>query len=191
MKTIKIRKKQSGFALIEVMLAALVMTVGGVAYMRLQQLGLQYNYNNYARTQGIAIAQGFAEQLRSNVGYLRTQNTVISDSVKTNQAAPTSVVNCQSDSSSTSAKKACGLAAFNWAKYVTAQQMAAVSGTAVLCYQERAAGTGNMRMTYLWRDNSAEGKTASLDCPAAFDSALTAGTTNNTHANSVTVYVQL
>lgn len=185
-------KKQRGFALIEVMLAALVMTVGGVAYMKLQQRGLQYGFNNYARTQGIAITQDFVEQLRSNVGYVSSAG-VISGSVSPTASPPADITACNSSASASSASGAsvstgvngaCAERVFGFQNYLIAQQMKAVTERSILCYQESAAVSGLMRVTYLWQDNSKEGKNVVLNCPADFN-------TDVNQNNSVTIYAQL
>ncbi len=176
-------KKQLGFALIEVMLAALIMTVGGVAFMKLQQMGLQYNFNNYARTQGTLFAEDFIEQLRGNIGLLKAaqvSGTLISGSISKTEPAPTAAVNC----SSTTQTQSCAASLLALQKYLISQQMATIASDSILCYQENAAGSGYLRVTYLWRDNSSEGQTASLDCPTTFNE-------NKAPNNSVTIYAQL
>lgn len=177
-------KKQVGFALIEVMLAALVMTIGGVAFMKLQQMGLQYSFNNYARTQGVVFAEDFIEQLRSNVGLLKSASvsgTVIRGEISKTETVPSTQVNCSSESNTAS----CSASLLALQKYLISQQMSAIASDSKLCYLERAAGTGHLRITYLWQDNSKKGKSASTTCPATFaDNSLDLN-------NSVTIYAQL
>lgn len=173
-----LRKKQRGFALIEVLLAALIMTVGGAAFMKLQRVGLQYNYNNYARTQGVVIAQGFVEQLRSNITYVK--ENLINDKItsKVSDYKPTTTINC-------SIAADCAENIFKHQKYLISQQIAEVSPNSVLCYIENPDETeGHIRVTYLWQDNSKEGKTTKITtCPKFADT--------TTLTNSVTIYAQL
>lgn len=184
-------KKQQGFALIEVMIAALVLTVGGVAYMKLQQTGLQYGFNNAARSQGVALATGFIEQLRSNVGYLRTNGlaantsspTPIKGSFKAGKAdEPTDEVNCDSSANT----KACSEAIFSLHSYLTSEQMKSITpeDNSLLCYEESPTNAGFIRVTFRWRDNSKDGKSINLStCPEFSD--------DLEQNNSVTIYAQI
>lgn len=189
-KTIKKIRRQRGFALIEVMLATLVMTIGGIAYMKLQQRGLKYNYNNYARTQGLAISQGLVEQLRANVGYFG--NTRISGQIAGN-INPSAAVSCSSSTptsggSSSMVNHACARQIFAYQQGLISRQMATVSGNSILCYQEKAGGArGYIRVTYIWQDNSQAGRNVQLNCPTSFSAAIP--TTNK--ANTVSIYAQL
>lgn len=189
-KNIK-KRKARGFALIEVMVAALVLTVGGVAYMKLQRTGLQYGFNNAARSQGVALVTGFIEQLRSNVGYLRTVGLAADGGTGTalnasflggKVTAPTAEVNCNSSTAS----KACAEAIFGLHQYLTSEQMTAIApaGNSRLCYTESATTAGMMRVTFIWRDNSVAGSTVDLSVCPNFNE-------NLQQNNSVTVYAQL
>lgn len=174
----KIRKQQRGFALIEVLMAALILTVGGAAFMKLQGMGLQYNYNNYARTQGMAIARGLVEQLRSNIAYAKSTDLNAQIKSTVTDYEPTSTIDCSGSAAT------CATNVFKHQEYLISQQIAEVSPNSVLCYREHASTEGYVRVTYLWQDNSEEGKTTNItDCPA-FDA-----TTNL--SNSVTIYAQL
>lgn len=180
----KTKQRQQGFALIEVMVAALILTVGGIAYMRLQQMGLQYAANNAARTQGVAVIEGFVEQLRSNVGYIRSVGGGINGAIVSGKVtAPTKNVNCSGSAD-------CGKVIFRFHEYLTSQQMLSIvslAGNSRLCYVERDANTGNVRVTFQWVDNSRKGRVVDLrdnkSCPAFND--------NLDQNNSVTMYVQL
>ncbi|PID65061.1 MAG: hypothetical protein CR962_00260 [Gammaproteobacteria bacterium] len=183
MKKIKNQKKQRGFALLEVMVAALVLTIGGVAYMRLQQIGLQSGFNNAARTEGAALINAFTEQLRSNVTLIREgtaadkTGSFLADDV----TAPTDTVDCDSSTLT------CAKIMFNLHRYLTSQQMSQITPkkNSRLCYIESGTDRGLMRLTFQWRDNSKAGQTINLTgaCPA-FNAYIDQN-------NSVTMYVQL
>ncbi len=161
-------KKQIGFALIEVMIAALVMVVGSLGFLRLQQISLQSSFNNYARSEGTVLANGFMEQLRSNVLLLRSSSSAFQGEItKDNEAADEN--NCHGN-------KICKLNLSALRKQINRKG-------AVLCYREQAAGTGYMRITYMWQDNSEDGRNAGLNCPT-FEQHTNAN-------NSVTIYAQL
>lgn len=173
-----LKKRPSGFALIEVLLAALILTVGGAAFMKLQRIGLQYNYNNYARTQGIVIAQGFIEQLRSNIAYVKNA-AAIQDKVtaKAEDYKPNTAIDCSGTATT------CANSIFAHQKYLISQQIATVTPNSVLCYSQGTA-RGHIRVTYLWQDNSKAGKATDIkNCPAF--------TEQTTQTNSVTIYAQL
>ncbi len=192
MKTVK---KQKGFALLEVLIAALIMTVGGIAYMRLQQMGLQYSHNNYARTQGIAVANNFVDTLRNNIDYF-------SSGVQPGYITAKPVVGAGSDkisfanscvaSGSADGRLCEPEAVFNLQNSFIQQQLRTSSPNSVLCYQIN--NEGFVRVTYLWKDNGAESKDIALDklnkgeyCPQTFNGAVDAKLKQNT----VTIYAQL
>ncbi len=189
-------KKQRGFALIEVLLAALVMIVGGVAYMKLQQTGLRYSYNNYMRIQGETIARNFIEQLRGNVDI--TQNIVVSGTspavffgtlvgLPSNQYNASAPANVQGAYQSVFIKQL---------KDVRAQ-MKLASRLSVLCY--RVNINGYVRVTYRWTDNEDKNKKAFINqlrtassslCPRSFE-AVMSNQDNSVISNMVDIYAQL
>lgn len=184
-KNIK-QRKQRGFALIEVMIAALVLTVGGIAYMKLQRVGLQQGFNNATRSQGIALVTGFVEQLRSNTNYLQVVGLPADgDSFKGGTISkPTNAANCDSKSEST--KKTCAETIFALHQYLTSEQMKGIvpANNSLLCYTQSSATTGLMRVTFIWRDNSEVGKSITLSSCPDFNEDITQN-------NSVTIYAQL
>ncbi len=176
-------KKQMGFALIEVMIAALVMVVGSVAFLRLQQTALQTTFNNYARSQGTVIVNAFAEQMRSNIGLLRVaqaSGNPLEGRIEAGAMEEATTAECSSEQS----PEVCSQNILALHSSILSQQMANVSGNSALCYLERAAGTGHVRVTYMWQDNSALGQNAAVVCPDAFNAQINAN-------NSVTIYVQI
>ncbi len=187
MKRINKQRKQRGFALLEVMIAALVLTVGGVAYMKLQQMSLQSGFNNAARTRGVALINGFTEQLRSNVNYIRTATAPIAGSITTAPGTapppPSTVANCDSETDDVG----CATTIFDLHQFLISQQMLQITpaGNSRLCYTESNTNSGLIRMTFQWRDNSPAGQTINLTgaCPA-FNATINQN-------NSVTMYVQL
>ncbi len=189
MKLVKKQNKQRGFALLEVMIAALVLTVGGVAYMRLQQMGLQSGFNNAARTQGVALLNGFTEKLRSNITLIR--NGTAADKTGSvlagNVAAPSASDTVDCDSSTL----ACARRMFNLHRYLTSQQMKQITSdnNSRLCYRESNTNAGLMRLTFQWRDNSTAGQT--VDFTDTTNWACPAFNANIDQNNSVTIYVQL
>lgn len=187
---LSMKKKQNGFALIEVMIAALVLVVGGVAFMKLQRIGLQYSSNDYARTQAIAISQGFMEQLRSNRGFLKIagadKNGFIVGGKVSTAAKPQSKGDCKAENPGV----VCAKTMLDYHRYITSMQMGMVmkDGNSLLCY--RHGNEGQMRLTYLWIDHISDQKNVTLgsaNCPANFTDSVASGEFNN----SVTIYAQL
>ncbi len=180
----KKNKKQAGFALIEVMLAALVMMVGSLGFLKLQQMGLQSNFNNFARIQGTTLAEGFVEQLRGNVGFLKSARIsgvkIQGHITSSSGVALKGTADCSS--SINTSQCANNIMAFH--QFTLSQQMNSVASNSSLCYLEQAAGSGRFRITYLWQDNTDVGKNASLECPTFNDNKLDLN-------NSVTIYAQL
>lgn len=186
------KHKHRGFALIEVMVSALVLTVGCLAFLKLQQTGMKYSFNDYARSQGVAVAQGFAEKLRGNVNLLSStvkSGSILGGDVSLSSALPQDDTDCQSANPGTT----CAEAMLEYQSYLTSKQMQSLlAGQSRLCYRMHDTKYGSVRLTYMWVDNTS-GTTAKkdgikeADCPSAFDSAVG----SNFIDNSVTIYVQL
>ncbi len=195
-------KKQTGLALLEVLVAALMMIVGSVAYMRLQQMGLKSSYNNYARTQGIVIAENFIDTLRNNIEYF--QGSDINGHIKSSSVAtkgvnpidlstkPCVITPSHSDHRTSSSISCDSEAIFNLQNGFIQQQLQSSVASSVLCY--RVSKNGFVRVTYLWKDNSAAGKVISLDdlnkgdyCPTDFNAVID----SKLEQNMVSVYAQL
>lgn len=59
--------RNSGFTMVELMVAILVLAIGLLGLASLQVWGLSGNHNAYLRTQGTMLAQDIAERIRSNL----------------------------------------------------------------------------------------------------------------------------
>ncbi len=201
MKTIQ---KQQGFALLEVLIAALIMTIGGVAYMRLQQIGLQHHYNNYARTQGVTIAHDFIDTLRNNIDHF--DNTIIEGKIVANNAElnPNEPFDFNKNKSclTTMSQASNGVPTasttcdpkktFELQNTFIQQQLQASVPNSILCY--RISQTGFVRVTYLWKDNSKASQQIDLTqlqngryCPEKFNTVVDAKLKHNV----VSIYAQL
>lgn len=189
------RRLASGFALVEVLLAALTMAVGSAAFLKLHSMSLKYSSNNYARTQALSIATGFVEQLRSNRGFMdlatadRTGAIIAGNIAVASAPAPQN----ESDCASGNPGSACVRATFTYHTYLTSQKMlySFQRNLSMLCYRESASVRGYLRITYLWRDGLSDTKTAftAADCPNSFSATTAALATDRN--NSVTIYAQL
>ncbi len=165
-----------------------ILTVGGVAYMRLQQMGLKSSYNNYARTQGIVIAQDFIDTLRNNVehfqtagdsGYIVSNHARSKDISSINLSKKICTVSSSTDSNSnTSQSISCNTETiFDVQKAFVQQQLQSSVSNSVLCY--RVKTDGFVRVTFLWKDNSAASRAINLN------------SLSNLKQNMVDIYAQL
>jgi type IV pilus assembly protein PilV len=62
------RKKQAGFSLIEVLVSALILSIGLIGVAGLQAVSLKNNQSAYMRSQACALAYDLADRMRANVG---------------------------------------------------------------------------------------------------------------------------
>ena len=63
---------QSGFTLIEVLVAIIILAIGLLGLANLQIVSLRNNMSAYLRTQAIVLAHDIMERMRSNVQYYNT-----------------------------------------------------------------------------------------------------------------------
>ena len=66
----KQKKLVSGFTLLEVLIALLVLSVGLLGLAGLQTRGLATGHNAYLRSQAVLLAQDMAERIRVNTNYV-------------------------------------------------------------------------------------------------------------------------
>lgn len=187
----KSKEYSKGFALIDVMMAALVLTVGCLAFLKLQQMSLQYAFNDYARSQGVAITQGFIEKLRGNRAFLTIgihSGSITAGDNNLSSQLPQTTADCTASPPDSD----CAKAILAYQRYLTSRQMKQlIKGKSILCYQ-MGSNVGLLRLTFMWLDNSSskDAKIAgiqSTDCPTTFDAAVD----SQFLANSVTIYAQL
>ncbi|NOX26783.1 MAG: type IV pilus modification protein PilV [Gammaproteobacteria bacterium] len=70
------KKHNSGFTLLEVLIALLVLSVGLLGLASLQTRGLATGHNAYLRSQAVLLARDMAERIRTNANYvLATEET--------------------------------------------------------------------------------------------------------------------
>lgn len=85
-------KKSSGFTLLEVLIAVLILSVGLLALASLQTRGLATGHNAYLRSQAVVLARDMAERIRANNDYaietegnITTEYTIDFDSTPSTQ----------------------------------------------------------------------------------------------------------
>ncbi len=61
------RKDQTGFTLMEVLIAVLILSIGLLGLASLQANGLRSNFSSYARSQAVILANDMADRMRANL----------------------------------------------------------------------------------------------------------------------------
>ena len=69
-----IAHRQTGFTLIEVMIAVLIFSIGLMGMAALMVLSVKTNQSAYLRTQASFLAQGFADRMRANMSQIPNYN---------------------------------------------------------------------------------------------------------------------
>jgi type IV pilus assembly protein PilV len=89
----------SGFSLVEVMVALLVLSIGLLGLASLQTFGLKYNQQSYQRTQAVYQAYDIADRIRANpVGIANTcYDTVAAGATAVVGACAGAFKNCESN----------------------------------------------------------------------------------------------
>ncbi len=184
--------RHSGFALIEVLLASLVLTVGVLAFMKLQNISLQTGFNSYARTQGLTVIQSFIANLRANTGFADLPNTQTDNFILGGTITATNTPQTHPACQSNTTAKQCADALLNYQRYLISQQMQTALPTknSLLCYQQDNKIKGFIRVDFFWLDDSTKIKMATLsasDCPSSFH----AGSEDEHKNHQITIYAQL
>jgi type IV pilus assembly protein PilV len=112
--TLKTQKFSSGFTIIEVLVAMLILTTGLIGVAGLQLKAQQFNYTAYFRSQATFLANDLMERIRINTDTTTTNNNGDNGAYKfpsngqfTDQG-PTGITNCDARPTDTS-KPACYL----------------------------------------------------------------------------------
>jgi type IV pilus assembly protein PilV len=87
------RRRQSGFSLLEVLIALLVLSIGLLGLAALQTMGLKFNTQSYQRTQAVLQAYDIIDRMRANpIGMAAGlyNNVGINDSAPTLPTCPCS-----------------------------------------------------------------------------------------------------
>ena len=61
------RKDHTGFTLMEVLIAVLILSIGLLGLASLQANGLRSNFSSYARSQAVILANDMADRMRANL----------------------------------------------------------------------------------------------------------------------------
>ncbi|MFK5985967.1 MAG: type IV pilus modification protein PilV [Pseudomonadota bacterium] len=109
-------KNQSGFTLIEVLIALVIMAIGLLGIATLQIVGLKNNHSAYLRTQATTLANEYADLLRANSNQ---KNTFVADGVSfMTSTSSYSVVTSCNNSTGCSASEMAETDVANWVRHV-------------------------------------------------------------------------
>ena len=95
--------KQSGFSLIEIMVAALILSIGILGVVGLQVIGLKGTQQSYMKHQAMSVVQNLTERMRSNKVGVFTGEYALPNSDSFNCGAA-AIPNCSNASSVCSAE---------------------------------------------------------------------------------------
>jgi type IV pilus assembly protein PilV len=92
-------RASSGFSMVEVLVALLVLSIGLLGLASLQTFGLKYNQQSYQRTQAVYQAYDIADRIRANpVGIANTcYDTVAAGATAVTGACAGAFKNCESN----------------------------------------------------------------------------------------------
>lgn len=123
------KKRQSGFSLIEIMVAAVILSIGILGVVSLQVIGMKGTHQSYMKHQAMAIVQSLTERMRSNV-----TGVIDGDYVQAN-----STINCGTS------PPTCNTTTSN----CSAAEIAAVDKHNIICGYQAGAGerTGGLKIT--------------------------------------------
>ncbi len=96
------RSRQSGFSLIEIMVAALVLSIGILGVVSLQVIGLKGTQHSYMKQQAMSVVQNLTERMRSNkigvfLGHYQTTDNSNVDCAAVALNCSTSTANCSAE----------------------------------------------------------------------------------------------
>lgn len=147
-------KQNSGFALIEVLVALIVMVVGIIGLLRLQAEGLKNSHSTYLKSQVVSLIDDMADRMRANETGLNNNryNNVDTSTVSTNPG-----YDCMTSFSGTSFANRCNgqeLANYDiyaWGKALSAK-LPVGQGT-VVCNDVICTNNSNHTITVSWDDH--------------------------------------
>jgi type IV pilus assembly protein PilV len=158
------KHKQSGFALIEVLISLLIMTIGVLGLAGLQFYALKFNRSSAERSQAAAFAYQLADKMRTNYGPARSGSygVTLSSQPSRTPAKDCTANNCTSNE----------LAAYDLSTWYDALSTALPgSQIEVICGDTPCGFTSQHRITVYWADKSLSGSSANsitlANCPVA------------------------
>ena len=126
--------RQTGFSLLEVLIALLVLAVGLLGLAALQNMGLRLNSQSYERTQATILIDDMIDRMRSNPAGVKAGNYNALVPALTS-VPPAATQNCEA----TVCSSASAVASYDVNRWVTA-----IAGTGAAQRATLAGGTGSI-----------------------------------------------
>lgn len=84
----RVQQASTGFSLVELMVALLVLAIGLLGLAGLQAKGLSNTHNAYLRTQAVLLAEDMADRMRANTGTGGLEGYLVTSPASTSCSSP-------------------------------------------------------------------------------------------------------
>ena len=156
MKQYSVSTPQTGFTIIEMLIAVLVISIGLLGMAGLQTSGIQQSHNSYLKTQASMLAYDMADRMRSN---LQGVNAGHYDDVDSMDSPVSSAPDCIGNSAACSASETATYDVYQWTDNDAEGSIASLLPSGYGMIQENG---GVFTITVLW-DEARTGATGT-DC---------------------------
>ena len=155
---------QSGFSLLEILIAVLVLSIGILGMSGLQLSSLRNNQQSYQRSQATALVSGLMDRMRANRAQAAQGSYTLA--VNTTPTAPT--VNCES-ANCTPAQ----LATYDLSSWYTTLNQTLTGATArITCSTSPCTLGVTQTITVLWDEGRTGATNTSCPGPSTFNAAV-------------------
>lgn len=150
----KLFNKNSGFAMVEVLVAMIVMVVGILGLFRLQAEGLKNSHSAYLKSQVVSLIDDMADRMRANEAGFNNNHY---DTINTSTLSSNPGFDCMTNNSTTSSGTSCNeqeLASYDiyvWGKALST--MLPVGEGTVVCNDSPCLINSTHTITVLWDDH--------------------------------------
>ncbi|WP_455208154.1 type IV pilus modification protein PilV [Kaarinaea lacus] len=156
MKQYSVSGMQSGFTIIEMLIAVLVISIGLLGMAGLQTTGIQQSHNSYLKTQASMLAYDMADRMRSN---LQGVNAGSYNAIDSMDSPVSSAPGCATSNTACSAADTATYDVYQWTNKDAAGSIASLLPSGYGMVSENA---GVYTITVLW-DEARTGATGK-DC---------------------------
>lgn len=111
MKQYSVSSSQTGFTIIEMLIAVLVISIGLLGMAGLQTSGIQQSHNSYLKTQASMLAYDMADRMRSNLQGVNAGNY---DAVDSMDSPVSSTPGCISGNTACSSSETASYDVYQW-----------------------------------------------------------------------------
>jgi type IV pilus assembly protein PilV len=146
--------RNNGFAMVEVLVAMIVMAVGIIGLLRLQAEGLKNSHSAYLKSQVVSLIDDMADRMRANEAGFKNNHY---DTIDTSTLSSNPGFDCMTDNSATSSGTSCDAQELaNYDIYVWGKTLSTMlpSGTGtVVCNDSPCLIDSTHTITVLWDDH--------------------------------------